>query len=157
MNRTTMRAVRGLGVLCAGLLAGALALSVPASASATTGSGADAAPASASTATQVTPIAATFNVTAGFTTFGQQVFVVGSIPELGSWNPARAVPLYTTASTFPVWTGDAQLPANTSIEFQYIVKNPDGSVANWEKVFQNRSTVTPPTGVYITHDTFGEY
>ncbi|MEU4558725.1 CBM20 domain-containing protein [Actinoplanes sp. NPDC023936] len=109
-------------------------------------------------AAEVAPIAATFNVVVGFTSYGQNVYVVGSIPELGSWNPANAVPLTTTSSTFPTWTGGVALPANTYAEFQYIVKNPDGTVARWEKGYrQNRSTITPPTGTYITHDTFGGY
>ena len=114
-------------------------------------------PAVSSAAAQ-NPIAATFNLVAGFTAYGQNVYVVGSIPELGSWNPANAVPLTTTSSTFPNWTGGVALPANTYTEFQYIVKNADGTVARWEKGFrQNRSTITPPTGTYITHDTFGGY
>ncbi|BBH71640.1 hypothetical protein ACTI_83250 [Actinoplanes sp. OR16] len=109
-------------------------------------------------AAAVAPIAATFNLVAGFTGFGQNVYVVGSIPALGSWNPANAVPLTTTSSTFPNWTGGVALPANTYTEFQYIVKNADGTVARWEKGYQqNRSTITPPTGTYITHDTFGGY
>ena len=111
-----------------------------------------------SSAAAPNPIAATFNLVAGFTAYGQNVYVVGSIPELGSWNPANAVPLTTTSSTFPNWTGGVALPANTYTEFQYIVKNADGTVARWEKGFrQNRSTITPPTGTYITHDTFGGY
>lgn len=106
---------------------------------------------------RVAPISATFNVVAGFTAWGQNVYVVGSIPELGSWNPAAAVRLTTTSGTFPNWTGGVQLPSNTYVEFQYIVKNADGTVAQWEKTFTNRSTVTPPSGAYITQDTFGAY
>lgn len=109
-------------------------------------------------AADVAPVAATFNVVAGFTSFGQNVYVVGSIPALGSWNTARAVPLTTTSGTFPAWTGGAALPPSTYVEYQYIVKNPDGTVVRWEKGFrQNRTTITPPTGTYVTHDTFGGY
>ncbi|WP_229071087.1 carbohydrate-binding module family 20 domain-containing protein [Actinoplanes sp. DH11] len=96
--------------------------------------------------------------TAGFTAWGQSVQVVGSIPELGFWNTAKAVPLTTTAGTFPTWTGGVALPPNTYVEFQYVVKNANGTVARWEKGYQqNRATITPPTGTWITHDTFGGY
>ncbi|GIF20291.1 hypothetical protein BJ973_001803 [Actinoplanes tereljensis] len=95
-------------------------------------------------------IAATFNVTAT-TVWGQNVYVVGSIPELGQWDPVRAVPL--SAATYPVWSASLSLPPNTPVEFKYLIKNTDGSWT-WEPT-PNRTTVTPPTGQYITHDTFG--
>ncbi|BCJ47306.1 hypothetical protein GCM10010168_71050 [Actinoplanes ianthinogenes] len=148
-NRIAARA----GLVAAGLVAGVLGITGPALAAPVT---AAAAPVTAGAA-EVTPIAATFNVTADFTSWGQNVYVVGSIPALGNWDTSRAVPLSTTSSTFPVWTGGAALPPNTYVEFQYIVKNPNGTVARWEKSFQNRTTITPPTGTYITHDTFGAY
>ncbi|GIF15756.1 carbohydrate-binding module family 20 domain-containing protein [Actinoplanes teichomyceticus] len=149
-NRTTVR----LGVVATGLIAGVLGVTGPALAAP---AAVDNVPVTASAA-DVAPIAATFNVTADFTTWGQNVYVVGSIPALGAWDPAKAVPLATTRTTFPTWTGGAALPPNTYIEFQYIVKNPDGSVARWEKgPRQNRITITPPTGTYLTHDTYGGY
>ncbi|AEV85978.1 cyclomaltodextrin glucanotransferase [Actinoplanes sp. SE50] len=149
MNRTTVRA----GVLATALISGVLGVAGPALAAPVT----DAAPVAAA-GTAVAPIAATFNVTAGFTSWGQNVYVVGSIPALGSWDVSKAVPLTTTSSAFPTWTGSVALPANTYTEFQYVVKNADGSVARWEKGFQqNRTTITPPTGTYVTHDTFGAY
>ncbi|GGN71050.1 hypothetical protein GCM10010112_38010 [Actinoplanes lobatus] len=97
-------------------------------------------------------IAATFNVTRT-TWYGQNVFVAGNLPELGAWDPARAVPL--SADGYPVWTGNVGLPPNTAVEFKYIVKDPDGTVT-WEEG-ANRTTITPPTGQYITHDTFGDH
>ncbi|GAA2615196.1 peptidase S8 [Paractinoplanes durhamensis] len=97
-------------------------------------------------------IAATFNVTMT-TVWGQNLYVVGSIPELGQWDPARAVPL--SAATYPIWSASLTLPPNTAIEFKYLIKNADSSWA-WEST-SNRSTVTPPTGQYITHDTFNQH
>jgi subtilisin family serine protease len=94
-------------------------------------------------------IAATFNVTAG-TWWGQQVYVVGNLPELGGWDPARAVAL--DPGGYPVWSGGVSLPPNTPVEFKYVKKDPDGTVT-WEPG-ANRTTTTPPTGQYITHDTF---
>ncbi|BCJ40903.1 hypothetical protein GCM10010168_47970 [Actinoplanes ianthinogenes] len=97
----------------------------------------------------VNRIAATFNVHRE-TVWGQNVFVAGNIAELGGWDPNRAVPL--GADGYPTWSGAVNLPPNTAVEFKYLVKNPDGSVI-WESG-ANRSTVTPPTGQYITHDDF---
>ncbi|WIM99759.1 carbohydrate-binding module family 20 domain-containing protein [Actinoplanes oblitus] len=149
-NRTAARA----GLVAAGLVAAVLGITGPALAAP---AAVAAAPVTAG-ATEVAPIAATFNVTADFTSWGQNVYVVGNVPALGGWDTTKAVPLTTTSSTFPAWTGGAALPPNTYVEYQYIVKNPNGSVARWEKGFQqNRTTITPPTGTYITHDTFGGY
>ena len=155
-----MKVAVRIGTATAGLVAGALALAGPVAAAPDTATaGVSSAGVSSAGTARVAPapVAATFNVVADFTRYGQNLYVVGNIPALGSWNTARAVPLTTTVSTFPNWTGGVSLPANTYVEFQYIVKNPDGSVARWEKSYQNRSTVTPPTGAYLTHDTFGAY
>ncbi|MEU4422568.1 carbohydrate-binding module family 20 domain-containing protein [Actinoplanes sp. NPDC024001] len=147
-----MRSTHRAAVLAAGLIAGILGVTGPATAAPSAE-----APAVSASAAEVAPIAASFNVVADFTVWGQNVYVVGSIPELGSWNPPAAVPLTTSGRAWPNWYGNVALPPNTYIEFQYIVKNPDGSI-RWEKGYQqNRTTITPPTGTYITHDTFGGY
>lgn len=52
----------------------------------------------------------------GQTFFGQSVYVVGSVRELGVWNPAGAVKLEPT--NYPTWTGTIPLPANTEIEWK---------------------------------------
>jgi alpha-amylase len=63
------------------------------------------------------------------TTLGQNVFVVGSIPALGSWNTGSAIPLSSAA--YPVWSATVSVPANTAVEYKFIKKNADGSVT-WE-------------------------
>ena len=146
-----MRNAVRTGAVATTLIAGVLGVSAPALAAGPSAAGPGAA------TQRVAPIAATFNVVADFTTRGQNVYVVGSVPALGGWNTAYAVPLKTTGGSFPNWTGDVYLPPNTPVEYQYIVKNADGTVARWEKVLSNRTTTTPPTGIYITHDTFGGY
>jgi alpha-amylase len=82
-------------------------------------------------------VAVTFEVNAT-TIFGQNVFVVGSIPALGSWNPANAVPL--SAATYPVWRGTVSLPPGTSVLYKYVKRN--GSTVVWESD-PNRSRATP--------------
>ncbi|GHC91695.1 alpha-amylase [Nocardiopsis terrae] len=63
------------------------------------------------------------------TEFGQEVHVVGSTPELGSWNPADGAPLSTGPSTYPEWSGSAVIGADT--EWKLVKVSPDGSV-EWE-------------------------
>ncbi|OLF15477.1 carbohydrate-binding module family 20 domain-containing protein [Actinophytocola xanthii] len=88
-------------------------------------------------------VAARFTVQAT-TTLGQNVYVVGSVPELGSWDPARAVPLTTDQSTYPRWNGAASLPASTDIEYKFVIRQ-DGQPVIWE-TGANRTTRTPAQG-----------
>jgi alpha-amylase len=70
---------------------------------------------------------ATFTCEQGFTAWGENVYVVGSVPALGSWNPANAVKLSPTA--YPTWSGSISgLPA--AFEFKFIKKN--GAAVTWE-------------------------
>ncbi|GAA3137007.1 carbohydrate-binding module family 20 domain-containing protein [Planomonospora alba] len=94
-------------------------------------------------------VAASFGVNAT-TSWGQNVFVVGDVPELGSWNPANAVALSSAA--YPVWRATVNLPAGRTISYKYIKKNPDGSVT-WESD-PNRSFTTPSGGTVTRDDTW---
>ncbi|MEU7906952.1 S8 family serine peptidase [Actinoplanes sp. NPDC049118] len=96
-------------------------------------------------------IEARFHVTTP-TTWGQQVLLVGNLPVLGGWNPAGGLAL--DPGGYPVWSGATGLPPNTAVEFKYVIRNPDGSIV-WEDG-ANRTTVTPPTGRFETHDTFNQ-
>ena len=69
-----------------------------------------------------------FAVTA-HTWWGQEVYLVGSLPELGVWQPHQGV--HMSAATYPVWRVEVDLPAGTSFEFKYVKINPDGGV-EWE-------------------------
>ncbi|MCH0565012.1 carbohydrate-binding module family 20 domain-containing protein [Streptomyces sp. MUM 2J] len=92
----------------------------------------------------------TSTVTATFheyapTTPGTGVYVVGSIPALGSWNTAEAVPL--SSAGYPVWSGGASVPVNTSFEFKYIRKDASGNVT-WESN-ANRSASTTTSALTV--------
>ncbi|WP_017546713.1 carbohydrate-binding module family 20 domain-containing protein [Nocardiopsis prasina] len=63
------------------------------------------------------------------TRFGQEVYVVGSTPELGSWDPANGAPLSTDASTYPQWSGPVTIGSET--EWKLVRVSPDGG-ADWE-------------------------
>ncbi|KAL2007730.1 hypothetical protein VTN00DRAFT_7712 [Thermoascus crustaceus] len=79
-----------------------------------------------------TAVAVTFNERVT-TTYGETVYVVGSIPALGSWNPDDAVALSADKYTSddPLWYGTVSLPAGVSVEYKYIKKESDGGVV-WE-------------------------
>lgn len=61
---------------------------------------------------------------------GQQVYVVGNVPALGSWNPANAKLLGTYVSS-GTYRGVHSVPRYTAIEFKFIKKNSSGQVV-WE-------------------------
>jgi hypothetical protein len=80
----------------------------------------------------------------GLTAPGQTVYAVGSIPALGNWDPAKAIPLNPSiyweyiynppasgsgpGPAAPVWTGViAGLPANPKFEWKCIRRNEDGT------------------------------
>ncbi len=74
----------------------------------------------------------TFTVQGFVTAYGQNIFVVGDAPELGFWDPAKARPLSWVNSN--TWSGDVYFTDYSkcaTIQYKYIVKNPDGSVI-WE-------------------------
>ncbi|MFJ1754893.1 carbohydrate-binding module family 20 domain-containing protein [Kitasatospora sp. NPDC088134] len=97
------------------------------------------------------PVAAVFHANAT-TTYGQNLYLVGDLAELGGWDPAKAVPLTTDGTSYPVWTADLQLPAGTPIAYKYLIKNPDGTVV-WESG-ANRTATTPATGTFTADDTW---
>ncbi len=90
----------------------------------------------------------TFNVNRS-TYFGQNVFVVGNVPELGNWNPSNAVPLGT--ANYPIWDGSVTFPANTTVEYKYIIIE-NGTVI-WENG-GNRTLTTPNSGTISTSDSW---
>ncbi|KAF9258748.1 glycoside hydrolase [Marasmius fiardii PR-910] len=67
-------------------------------------------------------VAVTFLETAT-TVFGENIFLAGSIPQLGNWDPASAVAL--SSANYPQWSVTVNLPANTQFEYKFIRKNGD--------------------------------
>ncbi len=90
-----------------------------------------------------------FNVYAT-TYWGQNVYVVGNVAQLGSWNTNQAVAL--SAAGYPTWSGSVTLPASTSIEYKYIKKDGNGSVV-WESG-SNHVFTTPSSGSVTRNDTW---
>ncbi|OCK81653.1 carbohydrate-binding module family 20 protein [Lepidopterella palustris CBS 459.81] len=83
------------------------------------------------------------------TTYGENVFIVGSISQLGNWDTGSAVALSASSYTAsnPLWYVTISLPAGTTFQYKYIKKETSGSVV-WESD-PNRS-YTVPSGCATT-------
>jgi len=77
-------------------------------------------------------ISVSFNVEAT-TNVGENVFLAGSVPELGSWSPDHAIPL--SSQNYPSWGATITLPGFTFTEYKYFKKVGDkviwASGDNW--------------------------
>jgi predicted alpha/beta superfamily hydrolase len=63
------------------------------------------------------------------TQFGQSIYVLGNLPELGAGDVRRAVKL--EPSQYPVWRASISLPANTTYTYQFVRRTDDAaSVGN---------------------------
>lgn len=94
-----------------------------------------------------------FTCNNGSTYYGQSVYVVGNIPELGSWNAASAIKL--DASNYPTWSGSIALPANTSVQWKCLKReesNPNAGVV-WQSG-SNNSVQTGSSGSVSTSGSF---
>ena len=100
-------------------------------------------------------VAVTFEIQNCNTTFGQQVYVVGNISQLGNWTPASGFLLTIQGSGANVpWEGTVNLPASTAIQYKYVKWN--GSTAVWEANQNtssgNRQQTTPASGSVTYND-----
>ncbi|MFI5837565.1 carbohydrate-binding module family 20 domain-containing protein [Micromonospora sp. NPDC051300] len=94
-------------------------------------------------------VATTFTVSAT-PAAGQDVYVVGSVPELGSWTPANGVRL--TAQGGGAYRATVDLPRATTVEYKFVKRTAAGAVT-WESG-ANRSLTTPASGTYAVTETF---
>jgi glucoamylase len=82
--------------------------------------------------TKPTSVAVTFSEKVT-TSYGQTIKIVGSVVELGNWDPSKAVPLsasgYTSANH--MWSGIVNLKPGEAVTYKYINVAGDGTVT-WE-------------------------
>ncbi|HEX4952403.1 MAG TPA: alpha-amylase [Thermoanaerobaculia bacterium] len=91
-----------------------------------------------------------FNCANGTTVTGQDVYVVGSIPELGSWNPAQAIKL--SPVNYPSWSAIVDgLPASTWVEWKCLKKQ--GGSVMWQGGANNYFS-TPAAGALAANGSF---
>ncbi|PYH91397.1 hypothetical protein BO71DRAFT_359468 [Aspergillus ellipticus CBS 707.79] len=97
-----------------------------------------------STCAAATTISVTFNELVT-TTYGENVYLTGSISQLSDWSTSSAIALSASeyTSSNPLWTVTVDLPVGTEFEYKFIKEESDGSIV-WESD-PNRS-YTVPTG-----------
>ncbi|CAK4030843.1 extracellular glucoamylase [Lecanosticta acicola] len=76
------------------------------------------------------------------TTYGENVYIVGSISQLGNWDTSKAVALSANnyTSTNNLWYVTLALPVGTNFQYKYIRKETDGSI-RWESDPNRQYTV----------------
>jgi len=62
------------------------------------------------------------------TQLGESIFLAGSVDALKNWSPNNA--LLLSSANYPIWSITVGLPANTDIQYKYILKF-NGNVT-WE-------------------------
>lgn len=87
-----------------------------------------------------------FKVNNATTVMGENVYLVGSVPELGNWEPDNAVgPMYNAVLfQYPTWYFDVSVPAGKTIEFKFIKKDSTGKII-WENGSNHSYTVPVDT------------
>ncbi|THV21704.1 carbohydrate-binding module family 20 domain-containing protein [Glycomyces paridis] len=85
------------------------------------------------------------------TWFGQEVYITGSLTQLGTWTAASTAHL--GAQDYPVWRGTVTLPAETTFEYKYIKVAPGGAL-EWES--GTNRTFTTPTDAQTTCATLND-
>lgn len=87
------------------------------------------------------------------TNWGENIYVVGNIPELGSWDPNQSSEAMLNPN-YPEWFLPVSVPKGATFEFKFIKKDNNGNVI-WEsrsnRVFTapNSSTGTIDTPLYF--------
>ncbi|RMY18628.1 hypothetical protein D0867_05198 [Hortaea werneckii] len=98
--------------------------------------------------TSCNAVPVSFQVTAQ-TSFGEAVYVIGSVPALGEWSTDTAVALsaeqYTDSN--PLWQGSVRLAIGKDVQYKFIKIGLDGGFT-WESDPNRQFTV--PTDCYAT-------
>src|SRR5262249_34924307 len=76
---------------------------------------------------------------ADFTQFGDDIWIVGDVPELGGWGPQQGGKLDGTA--FPAWRGSGRMPQGENVQWKAVVITRSGAVG-WENG-ANRTLTVP--------------
>ncbi|AQQ68199.1 ATPase [Microbulbifer agarilyticus] len=86
------------------------------------------------------PVETAFTCHNGYTYWGQSVYVVGNLDELGNWDPANAQKL--DPNSYPTWNGSINLPTNQSVEWKCLKReeqNPNAGI-EWQSGSNNTFT-----------------
>jgi len=73
------------------------------------------------------------------TQFGDEVYICGSCPELGSWVPAFSKKLMTNKEIYPIWFTDVQFPVDgNTIKYKYLIRHATQDEWTWEESIHDR-------------------
>ena len=72
---------------------------------------------------------------------GENIYIVGNIPELGNWDPDNCTEALLNPN-YPEWFLPVSVPAGTQIEFKFIKKDSTGAIT-WESG-ENRVITSSP-------------
>lgn len=75
------------------------------------------------------------------TLMGENIYIVGNIPELGNWNPDKCTEAMLNPN-YPEWFLPVSVPVGTTIEFKFIKKDANGTIT-WESG-ENRVITSSP-------------
>ncbi len=88
-----------------------------------------------------------------WTSWGQNVYVVGNTPRLGNWNTEKAIKLTPVTDPWQgIWKGELEMAPDTQIEWKCIIKDP----LKWQPGKNNQVT-TPHTGTTTPVHTNGRF
>lgn len=78
---------------------------------------------------------------------GENVYLSGSVDEMGSWDAAKAIgPLYNIVMyAYPTWYFDVSVPAGAALQYKFLKKN--GAAVTWNPN-ANQTFTTPASGTY---------
>jgi len=103
----------------------------------------------------------TFHVYDNATFYGQNVYIVGSLPQLGDWNPGQAIgPM--NSDTWPTWSETIDLPAGTTFQYKYVEEPGNQSITGSTNGMNsvtwsggnNFEYVVPPSGAGSVSDSW---
>ncbi len=102
---------------------------------------------------QVSPCA--FKLVCDWLSPHDALYLVGSIPLLGSWQPSAGIRLRTSEIEFPCWRTQVILPCNVDIEYKYVAVR--GHETVWEQSANRVVTLKSQRFVlvHINDDKFG--
>ncbi|SDL05004.1 alpha-amylase [Glycomyces sambucus] len=84
------------------------------------------------------------------TNMGDEVYIVGSIPQLGNWT--AIAPAHLSGATYPTWKGTVSVPAGTTFQYKYVIVRANGSYT-WESI-GNRTATVPSSGCLQLNQTW---
>eukprot|EP01029_Cantina_marsupialis_P009241 TRINITY_DN2160_c0_g1_i1.p1 TRINITY_DN2160_c0_g1~~TRINITY_DN2160_c0_g1_i1.p1 ORF type:complete len:938 (-),score=163.23 TRINITY_DN2160_c0_g1_i1:414-3227(-) len=84
---------------------------------------------------------------------GQEIGLIGNVPQLGSWDISKSLRLETNSSSYPQWSHSEhiKLQAGECIEYKILLFE-GGSFSRWETIAFNREVVVGRCNVFYVED-----